>query len=211
MAAGTVGRTGSARPTRPEELEAEVVLLAGQARLTEAGARHAEHAQPLVGHRRDLRRQVRRRRGVEVAEVGDRLGRALGGDDVVVPVRRLPDVRHRQQLARQRVLAHERPVLVQVLGVGEVAAARAAWNAFSIGSKGSLWLARMPNSTTSWKASGSGARVLAHVVLEPPCANSLATDIRFSVSVPVLSTQSTVAEPSVSTAGMRRVRTRSAR
>jgi hypothetical protein len=42
----------------------------------------------------------------------------------------------------------------------------------------------------------------------PPGSRSSATDIRFSVSVPVLSVQSTVADPSVSIADARRVRTR---
>jgi hypothetical protein len=59
------------------------------------------------------------------------------------------------------------------------------------------------NGSTS-HASAAASRTVSR---RPPITS--ATAMRFSVSVPVLSTQSTVAAPSVSMAGMRRVSTRS--
>ena len=65
----------------------------------------------------------------------------------------------------------------------------------------------MLNSTSSWNFSGRAVPAALTIAERHPPAKIFATDIRFTVSVPVLSTQSTVAEPSVSTAGTRRVST----
>ena len=86
---------------------------------------------------------------------------------------------------------------------------RAAADAFSIGSNGSRLLARIPYSSRRWNGSReprAGGRRQRSTL--SPAAQSRLTVIRFTVSVPVLSTQRTVAAPSVSTAGMRRVSTR---
>ena len=85
------------------------------------------------------------------------------------------------------------------------AAAPSRWKARSIGSKGSRWLARMPSSTTSCTASGSRRPSATSTAPASPGAQSRATLMRFSVRVPVLSVQRTVAAPSASTAGSRRV------
>ena len=66
------------------------------------------------------------------------------------PSGRAPHVRHREQLVRERVLAHERPVAVQVLGPRERFARRARRTACSMGSNGSRWLARSAYSTSAW-------------------------------------------------------------
>ena len=63
----------------------------------------------------------------------------------------------------------------------------------------------MPNSTTSCTASGKAP---ASTVCSDVPAWRRATRMRFSVSVPVLSVHSTVAEPSASTAGNLRASTR---
>jgi len=100
-----------------------------------------------------------------VAQIGDRLGRALGGDDVVAARRGAPDVAECEQ------------------ALGEASTAY---------------------STTSWNASGSGSPS----TWNPPASvRSSLTVMRFCVTVPVLSEHSTVAAPSISMAGMRRVRT----
>ena len=81
-----------------------------------------------------------------MAEVGDRFGRALGGDDEVSADRRpLPDMGHGEQVGAKAVGVHQRPMRVQVRSLGNCSRAR-SWNAFSIGSNGSGALARMPNS-----------------------------------------------------------------
>ena len=77
--------------------------------------------------------------------------------------------------------------------------------ACSMGSKGSPGVASMANSASRWKASGrwlapSGSKVCSGVARD-------ATAMRLRVSVPVLSTASTVIAPRASTAAMRRVST----
>ena len=79
------------------------------------------------------------------------------------------------------------------------------WIAFSIGSNGSAGVASMANSTTSWNGSMSSSAP-AWTNRKSSSCNS-ATCMRFSVSVPVLSTASTEMAPSASTAGTRRVST----
>jgi hypothetical protein len=71
----------------------------------------------------------------------------------------------------------------------------ASCNAFSIGSTGSCPLANIAADKTSLRRC-------------PDASTTSRTAIRFMVRVPVLSTHSTVAEPSISMAGTRRVSTR---
>ena len=75
-----------------------------------------------------------------------------------------------------------------------------------MGSKGSAGLARIANSTIEWNVSGSRASFESISRTSSPTQRS-ATDIWLSVRVPVLSTHRAVVAPSVSTAGIRRVRT----
>ena len=79
------------------------------------------------------------------------------------------------------------------------------WMAFSMGSNGSPGVASMANSVSRWNSSGrwlapSGRKRCSGVA-------SSATAMRLRVSVPVLSTASTVMAPSASTAVTRRVST----
>ena len=85
-------------------------------------------------------------------------------------------------------------------------AARTPWSAISIGSLGSAALASAAVSTSPRYSCGtvmSGPSVKA----SPEGSHNSASDMRFSVSVPVLSVHSTVADPSVSIADARRVST----
>ena len=93
----------------------------GEPRLGEEGARHGQHPEAVApGHGSDLVEEGEGALGVEVAEVGDGLGGALGGDDEAAAFRSAPDVGDREQLGRERVLALERPAGVEVLGAGEL-------------------------------------------------------------------------------------------
>ena len=74
-----------------------------------------------------------------------------------------------------------------------------------MGSNGSTGDASIANSAISWNSSGSSAPSRTTCV-RPPTMNSR-TVMRFMVSVPVLSTHTTVADPSVSITGERRVST----
>ena len=87
-------RVGGAGPDRvvqadeTEVLEVEVVLFGGEAiSAAEPGAGDGEHPQPSRAGCFDLRVECGACLVIEVAEVGDRFGGALGGDDVVGPVR----------------------------------------------------------------------------------------------------------------------------
>ena len=75
-----------------------------------------------------------------------------------------------------------------------------------MGSNGSCWLARIAYSRSACTSSGS-ARAAPVTSIDASPASSRATCIRLTVSVPVLSLHSTVAAPSASSAGIRRVRT----
>jgi len=68
----------------------------------------------VIGHPGDGGRQRPQPVTVEVAQVGDRFGGALRGDDVVVAVRRPPDAREGEESLGQRILLHERPVVVRI-------------------------------------------------------------------------------------------------
>ena len=76
-----------------------------------------------------------------------------------------------------------------------------------MGSEGRLSLARMPYSSSAWNFSGNFELPSMRTPRNSPSTHSCFSAIRFSVSVPVLSTHSTVAAPNVSIAGMRRVST----
>ena len=52
-----------------------------------------------------------------MAQVCNRLRGAFGGDDIVLPIRRTPDMRHGQQVFGELVFTHQRPVAVDVLGI----------------------------------------------------------------------------------------------
>ena len=87
-----------------EEPMVEIVLVRRQVPAGNAGFGHTQNAQTAGRHR--IHRLQHRLAGscVQMAEVGDCLGRALGGDHVLA--RRIgfgPDLRHRQQVGRQRV------------------------------------------------------------------------------------------------------------
>ena len=116
MAPAAVGRTGSSKPTRPRNSNSKSCCCGGQGGRPEAGSRHAEDAEPLVGQHRDRGRELAQAPVIEMAQIGDRLRRALGRDDVVLTVGRPPDPGEGEQLPRQRVLLDERPVVVDVLG-----------------------------------------------------------------------------------------------
>ena len=123
-----LGHTGAHRVVQarqPEELELEVVLLGGQLLpCIELGAGHGEHPLPVGRRRLHLGHQRRQSVGIEMAQVGDRLGCALSRHHEVGAVGRAPHVRQSEQVLRQRVLAHQLPVAVQVLGAGEGAVAQ---------------------------------------------------------------------------------------
>ena len=76
-----------------------------------------------------------------------------------------------------------------------------------MGSNGSRLLARMAFSSNAWNSSERLPTSAPMAAVRLPIASFLSV-IRFWVSVPVLSTHKTVAAPSVSMAGMRRVSTR---
>jgi len=71
-------------PGEAQELECEVVLLGGKTLgRAESGARDRQDSLAVGGGRFDLRRELDTRVGVEMAQIRDRLGCTLGGDDVV--------------------------------------------------------------------------------------------------------------------------------
>src|SRR4026208_1639293 len=95
------------------------VVLAAWPKLTgETCLPYGEHARAVAGHHFDMARQLGRLFRSEVAEVGDRLGRSLGRDDIFIGLRRFPAVRGRKQLGTERIFMRERPVFV-FLGVIE--------------------------------------------------------------------------------------------
>ena len=67
---------------------------------------------------------------------------------------RCHDVRHGQQLGRQRVLARRAPSLRGGARFRRARRRPSSRMACSIGSKGVRWLARIANSTSSWNSSG---------------------------------------------------------
>ncbi len=122
-AAGTWGRTGSARPSRPMNSKSKSCSVAGQAWPSKRTARHRQHAQPLGGQCVDGAGDARLLRIVEVAQIHHRFRRTLGGHRLGAVGRCRPHMRHRAQLRAERVGLHQTPVVVQVFGVGQEALA----------------------------------------------------------------------------------------
>ena len=212
-ASGTLGRSGSARPTRPEELEIEIRAAVRPSRRRHGErARNTQHAQTLGRHRIHRSRHVRRRSsGIQMAQVRDGFRRALGGDDGdCCRSAGLPDMRHGEQLGTKPIGMQQLPVgALHGLRAGQSLAARGRETPFPSGRTELVALASTPNSIRSRKPAGIAASgASSRTKLAPSAVRSSAIDIRFSVSVPVLSVHSTVAEPSVSIAAARRVRTR---
>ena len=191
---------------QPDQLEVEVVL-----------ARRRSSPEPKWrGPRpgRAARRRPSRPRepatsaaasAVEVAQVRDRLRRALGGDHAALAVRA---TRQTWETASSSGESGYSRTSSQSGGRAPCRQRRLPrrWKACSIGSNGSRWLARIAELDHRRGRLREAAR--RPVRWSVPGAQSRATPMRFSVSVPVLSEQSTVAAPSASTAGRRRVSTR---
>ncbi len=209
MACGTSGRTGSSSADQPEELEVEVVLArrAGVAPAKTARATPSTR-KPSRGHRVDL--------------LGDRAraARRRGGTD-----RRWPPARPwRRSAARagratarratspasRATAGSRRPASSRRAGARcrPAAAGRHRAMADSIGSKARRWLASTAYSSTACKCLRQARlRSAATVSCAAPSDQSRRTAMRLAVSVPVLSTHSTVVAPSSSTAGMLRAST----
>ena len=122
---------------------------------------------------------------------------------------RLPDLRHGEEIGTKPVSVGELPFgAMQMLGPGEAFAAQL--------------MEGLVHRVERFGRAGKNAELGEAVELVrqvrvvrftrpkrlPSASRSSAMDIRFSVRVPVLSVQNTVAEPSVSIAAARRVRTR---
>ena len=209
-------RIGHARPQRigkadeAQELEREIVLRVRPWLPREGGAGDAQHAQALGGHGVHGLRQRGEIRGAEVAKIGDGFRCALGRDDELSSaIGSLPDVRHGEEIGAKPVSVHERPFRpVQMFGLGQLLATEI--------------MKRLLHRVEGIARTGEKAEldqvmeVLRHVAPDasrgrktsPLLSRSSAMDMRFSVSVPVLSVHSTVAEPRVSMAAARRVSTR---
>ena len=95
-----------------------------------AGAGGGQHAQAIARHAVHLTCDTGSRSRAEVAEIDDGLWRALGGHHKIVAVARLPHLCHRPQLGREPVAVRQRPVSMQVLGVGEKVLAEAVKRLF---------------------------------------------------------------------------------
>jgi len=90
----------------------------------ERGAGNAQNTQALGGHGVHGPRQRGDVRGIEMAKIGDRFGRALGRDDEVLSgIGTLPDVRHREETWAKSVSVHEFPLGTrQVFGLAQLLA-----------------------------------------------------------------------------------------
>ena len=119
-----IGHPGSHRimqAGQTEILEVVIMLFGGQFSAgVEVGVRHTEDPLTVSSGVLDLLGELREAFGVEVAEIGDGLGGALGRDHVPSAVGRAPHVRECEQFLRQRVLANQFPVGVHVFGSGQV-------------------------------------------------------------------------------------------
>ena len=60
-------------------------------------------------------------RGLQVAQVHNGFRSALGRDEALAPIGRLPDTRHGQHFTRQGIVLHQGPVGMQVFGIGQQA------------------------------------------------------------------------------------------
>ena len=121
-----------------------------------------------------------------------------------------PDVRHREQLRRERVLVDELAALGRACAV-QRASPRGRAAPFPSGRRAGS-RSRAPPLRSSARSAGRACRRRRHPgrrhgVAHRRRTRATRTVIRFSVSVPVLSTHRTVAAPSVSITPMRRVST----
>ena len=104
------------------------IMLNGRPRIADkARLRHAQHAQTDGRHGIDGGLDLRLCASVQMAQVDDGFGCALGRHHMTLAIslNGLPDVRHGAQLRRQTVLLAQRPVAVQVLGIGQKMLAQA--------------------------------------------------------------------------------------
>ena len=165
---------------------------------------------PLGRHRVHREGQPLAIRRAQVAEIRDRLRCALGRDDDLLGFCVwLPDLRHGEQIRAQAVRVHEGPLRpVRVLGSGEMLPTEIVERLLHRIER--VLRAREHTELDQVvKRLRQCVRTCREVERRSPFGvRNSATDMRFSVNVPVLSVQSTVAEPSVSMAAARRVRTR---
>ena len=116
---GGRGPQGIAQAQQPQELEVEIMLAQGQVSLVQPGGGHPQGAQSLPAHFHDSLFHLGGGPLVQVAKVGHRLGRALGGDDELLAMVRAPDMGQSQQLVAEGVLPHQPPVIVPVLALAQ--------------------------------------------------------------------------------------------
>ena len=210
-ASGTLGRSGSARPTRPRNSNAKSCCESGQIVPAKEARATPSTRKPFGGHGVDGRAQRGAILGAEVTKIGDGLGCALGRDDeLLLAIRGLPDLRHGEEIGAKPVSVYELPFgAMQMFGLGQTRSpeimerllhrVEGFWRAGENAELDKVMEARPASSRRSRRAAET---------LSPSFSRNSAMDIRFSVRVPVLSVHNTVAEPSVSIAAARRVRTR---
>ena len=112
---GNRGPDGVRQSDESHEGEVEVVLVVGQVGAVAGCARHAEDPQAVLRHVQHLLHDDAALLLRHMAQVEDSLGSSLGRDAAIARVH-LPGVRQGEQLTRERILALELPVVVQVLG-----------------------------------------------------------------------------------------------
>ncbi len=200
IASGTPGRTGSERPRRPTSRNPKSCCPPGSSVPVPKLARATPRTLRPFAASAAMRRSSA---AASSAERWQRSAIASGAPFAAMTCSLLSGERQTRDIARSsRESGYSRRSSQSRWRCSVPASVRSPSSriAFSIGSKGSSGLARIANSTSSWKASGSRVPAGSTARVSSPTARS-ATVIRFIVSVPVLSTQSAVAEPSVSTAG----------
>ena len=196
-AAGTVGRNGSARPTRPRNSKGRPCGVAGRAASPGRAARATPSTRIPCPAMSSISRAISVRSAAgEPAERSNRLRGAFGRRRTTCR-RLIPDIGHRQQLGAQAIFPFECQTAIRIVIGGENLGAerdrrpfpsdrtvRERWRECRARSSAELAIERRP----------APGRQMA----EP--ARSSTIVIRFCVSVPVLSVHSTVAAPSVSIA-----------
>ena len=110
MAFCTPGRNGSTRPINPTSSNAKSCCVAGQSGPPNEDFATASTRKPRAAMLRNRFAKGGVASFVEMAEIRYRLGSALGRHHVIVPVDRLPDMRHRQHIRITGVLVRESPV-----------------------------------------------------------------------------------------------------
>ncbi len=204
-ASATPERRGSANPTRPSQSKPKVPYRVGQARLRqcprrrlhEATARTRSPRAPWLDLGQDDSASLRR----QPAQVRDGLRSALAGDHEPLASGLRPGVRDRGAIGREGILAKVASPATATRTFSERAAN--SCRARSIGSCES----RLAGQYRGFQKRllGQGLAVATGSRRWLP-GTSLATAIRFSVSVPVLSVHSTVMAPRASIAEARRTR-----